>query len=448
MLPVLAFLLLSTAQGGPPQITSFTGPPANLIPFQLETLTLQCTATGNPEPAIDFLRNGTKLVASTTTLINSNSIRIRRVDYARDSGLYQCRARNKDGGVLSDEIDIKIRVLGFFSQPNRDIDPVKVVDVTVGRPVELRCPPHSFTSPANFLWGSIPKAGTPVILHATSRRYVLSNGNLFYSYLEESDITEINDKLGGVSCILYILGKYRPSVKFRLKKQGAIVSDFQPVFREKLPTLVRAGIGSSYTFFCAVGGKPNPSILWYFNNVAIRTDTPGITISPEGQKLTLKTIARASAGLYHCQVENRLGRIRSDSRLSVEYPPARNFILNDVKSRPNVDIKLNCTASSGTLPVFYQWFRNGERVWSNTSYQISAGFLVVKSANVSTSGVFQCMARNLFGSLLSKVTLDINAGYSSQGGDEGFSWEVIVAITCGGVAFIVLVTVGTYFALK
>ena len=39
-------------------------------------------------------------------------------------------------------------------------------------------------------------------------------------------------------------------------------------------------------------------------------------------------------------------------------------------------------------------------------------------------------------------------GYSSQGGDEGFSWEVIVAITCGGVAFIVLVTVGTYFALK
>ena len=111
-------------------------------------------------------------------------------------------------------------VLGLFLQPNRLIDPAKFVDVTVGRPVELRCPPRTFTYPTNFLWGDIPLSGRPRVLHTTAKRYVLSNGNLFYSYLEDSDITEINNKLGGVSCILYILGKYRPSVKLRLRKQG------------------------------------------------------------------------------------------------------------------------------------------------------------------------------------------------------------------------------------
>ena len=38
-----------------------------------------------------------------------NSITIRRVDYKTDSGLYQCLAKNKDGGVLSDEINVRVR---------------------------------------------------------------------------------------------------------------------------------------------------------------------------------------------------------------------------------------------------------------------------------------------------------------------------------------------------
>ena len=64
--------------------------------------------------------------------------------------------------------------------------------------------------------------------------------------------------------------------------------------------------------------RPLPTILWYFKNVQIRTQTPGIVISPTGHKLTLQSIARASAGLYYCQVNNRLGTIRSDSQLTVE----------------------------------------------------------------------------------------------------------------------------------
>jgi len=222
MLLMILFTTLVAAQGGPPKIQSFTGPPFNRVPFQLEDLKLQCTASGDPQPVITFLRNGTELVQGPNVLKSGNSITIRRVDYLRDSGLYQCLAKNKNGGVLSNEINFRIRVLGQFIQPNRAIDPTKFIDVTVGRPVEIRCPPYTYTYPKSFIWGSIPTSGIPIVLHTTQKRFVLSNGNLFYSYIEDSDLTEINVKLKGASCILYILGKYRASVKIQLRKQGGM----------------------------------------------------------------------------------------------------------------------------------------------------------------------------------------------------------------------------------
>ena len=44
-----------------------------------------------------------------------NSITIRRVDYKTDSGLYQCLAENKDGGVLSNEINVRVRGSYFLN---------------------------------------------------------------------------------------------------------------------------------------------------------------------------------------------------------------------------------------------------------------------------------------------------------------------------------------------
>lgn len=110
---IFSHLLSFFHTGGPPQITSFTGPAFNKIPFQLEELTLRCTATGRPEPVVSFVRNGTTLIQKPGVTTTRNSITIRRVDYKTDSGLYQCLAKNKDGGLLSDEINVRVR--GIYS---------------------------------------------------------------------------------------------------------------------------------------------------------------------------------------------------------------------------------------------------------------------------------------------------------------------------------------------
>lgn len=193
--------------------------------------------------------------------------------------------------------------------------------------------------------------------------------------------------------------------------------------------------------------RPLPTILWYYNNVIIRTGTPGISISATGHKLTLQSVGRASAGLYYCQAQNRLGTVRSDSQLKVAFPPTKNPKYRDLKARTGINIKLNCTGR-GTWPIAYQWYRNGQRIYSNYTYAISAGSLSIKNVNASSSGVFQCMAKNAFGNLLSKMFLDVNNGYGT--GDEGdkFSWQIIVAIVCGSVAFVLLMSAGVYFILR
>eukprot|EP00794_Sanderia_malayensis_P006113 gene6113-6817_t len=443
----LIFCLVVSVNAGIPKITSFKGPEYKFIPFQLETLTLRCTADGYPAPSIGFVFNSTKLQSSNRISINTGTLTIKLVDYVTDDGFYQCLAKNRDGAVLSNIIVVRIRVLGRFWSLHRIIDPSYAIDVTVGRPVEIRCPPHTYTHPRHTLWGDIRATGTPVVLHPNQKRFILSNGNLFYSYLEDSDINEINTKLGGVSCILYILGKYRPSVKMTLRKQGAIATDFRPVLREKLPAVASVKIGTSFTFFCPAAGKPLPTVLWYFNSIQIKTGSPGIVVSPTGHKLTLQSVGRASAGAYSCQVHNRLGTLTSVSRLNVEFPPSRNPALRDLKTSIGSNVNLNCTGK-GTKPVTYEWYKNGEKLNSSHSLQMSFGMLHIKNARASSSGMYQCMARNIHGSLLSNVHLLVKDGYQTPSDDDKFSWRVIVGCVFGGFAFIIIITLGLYFIFR
>ena len=53
-------------------------------------------------------------------------------------------------------------------------------------------------------------------------------------------------------------------------------------------------------------------------------------------------------------------------------------------------------------------------------YQISAGKLTIRTANVSASGIYQCMARNTYGSFLSTSNVDIKEGKSLH-----FSFAVV-----------------------
>ena len=46
----------------------------------------------------------------------------------------------------------------------------------------------------------------------------------------------------------------------------------------------------------------------------------------------------------------------------------------------------------------------------SATFIVNGGQLRVRTANASTSGVFQCLARNIHGSILSQIFVQINGG--------------------------------------
>lgn len=108
--------------------------------------------------------------------------------------------------------------LGTFSEGFEYTDTPIRKDVVIGRSIILECPTISYTFPRNILWGNVPQSGQPVLLTENRRRYKLSNGNLLFTHVTSNDLVEVNDRLGGISCIFYHNGPYVQSVRYTFKK--------------------------------------------------------------------------------------------------------------------------------------------------------------------------------------------------------------------------------------
>ena len=122
--------------------------------------------------------------------------------------------------VLISEMFINLisAALGTFSKGFQYTDTPIQKDIVIGRSIILECPSISYTSPKNILWGNVPQSGQPVLLTENRRRYKLSNGNLLFTHVTSNDLKEVNDRLGGISCIIYHNGPYVQSVRYIFKE--------------------------------------------------------------------------------------------------------------------------------------------------------------------------------------------------------------------------------------
>lgn len=112
-------------------------------------------------------------------------------------------------------------VLGTFAPGFRISDAVITLDVVIGRPFVLQCPSVTYTNPNNVLWGNVQE--NQVLLRSTRRRYILSNGDFLFTYIDRGDVNEINQQMGGVSCIYYHIGFFVQSVRYQLKIVAGIL---------------------------------------------------------------------------------------------------------------------------------------------------------------------------------------------------------------------------------
>ena len=82
--------------------------PERKTPMQGEMMTLSCNATGNPEPSISWVKDGSPINSNSRINFSQGNKRLTITNISKtDSGKYRCVARNRVGNdTLNSRVDV------------------------------------------------------------------------------------------------------------------------------------------------------------------------------------------------------------------------------------------------------------------------------------------------------------------------------------------------------
>ncbi|XP_048369346.1 roundabout homolog 4 isoform X2 [Sphaerodactylus townsendi] len=296
-----AFLLLegsrSRSEEFVPQIIDH---PSDLVVAQNQPATLNCRATGNPAPTIEWYRNG-ELVKTTEddatsqpTLLPDGSLFFLQFSQKKgksDEGVYNCVARNNLGTATSKNASLHAAALrdDFRLHPRDSV-------VTSGEQLLLECiPPKGHPEP-KISW---KKNGIPI--NEESGHYEVSGAKLLVAHALKSDS-------GAYVCLATNPVGERES-------RAALVSVLEkPVFTRR-PSDVVAKLGSTVQFVCGVHGDPVSTVRWHKEDGELPTGRYDIS---QENTLQIHHLTVSDAGKYVCIAYNQVGIIFAKASLTVQ----------------------------------------------------------------------------------------------------------------------------------
>ena len=174
--------------------------------------------------------------------------------------------------------------------------------------------------------------------------------------------------------------------------EEAQVVIYQPVVITQQPQPARAISGETAVLRVAAEGSEPLAYQWLFNNSQIAGG-----ISPE---LTVTNVGSENEGSYQVVISNPAGSVVSDEARLVVVQLVQILAQPEgaVKTRGE-ELSLE-VAASGTQPLLYQWFRDGEEIGEATAVK-----LAFTSVQLADSGVYQVSVSNEGGEVLSAEAL-------------------------------------------
>nr|AAQ10890.1 roundabout-like protein 4 [Danio rerio] len=263
--------------------------------------TLSCRAEGNPEPTIQWLRNGQPLdtdkmdAQSQPIVLPDGSLFFFSVVPGRKGqsheAVYACIAHNSIGNATSRNASLHIAALreDFRVQPSD-------VEVAIGEMATINCSPPVGHPEPNVTWR---KDG--ILINSSNEHYTELKGKLIIAPAQKNDS-------GVYSCIASNMIGVRESRAARLSVLA------KPVLLRK-PEDVSVQLGESAQFFCEADGDPMPSIEWSREQGPLPNGR--YLINPD-HSLQIHYVTAQDMGRYSCTVENKLGVSVASAQLLVE----------------------------------------------------------------------------------------------------------------------------------
>ncbi|XP_061699023.1 peroxidasin isoform X1 [Syngnathoides biaculeatus] len=278
---------------GAPSRPSFVIQPQNTEVLVGESVTLECSATGQPQPRISWTK-GDRTPLPNDSRINitpSGGLYIQKV-VQTDGGQYTCFASNNVDTIHATAYIIVQAIPQFTVIPEDQ-------SVHAGHTVDFPCESTGYPQPV-VAW---TRGGSPLPLDR--RHLVLSSGTLRITRVAAHDE-------GQYECqAVNPVGTVRTAVQLTIQQRVT------PVFTNA-PRDVTVESGQDVQIPCSAQGQPQPVLTWNKDGVQV-TESGKFHISPDGY-LKVMDVGTADAGRYECVARNPIGYEVASMVLTVTVP--------------------------------------------------------------------------------------------------------------------------------
>ncbi|XP_027884667.1 protogenin B-like [Xiphophorus couchianus] len=370
---------------------SFITEPSDVTVLPKDSAVLDCQAHGQPPVTIKWLKNGVKLSESEhLRFLPNGSLSIPKIKHTKedsDEGFYQCLSQNKYGAILSQRSRLTIASITEFES-----HPVSLV-VSEGSVARFSCAVTS-SPPATITW-EFNQSTLPL---QTDRLTVLLNGVLQIHNVRLEDA-------GKYRCVATNIGS-------RLKSREATLTVHKdggrkPHQRPRIiagPQNVTVSLHHTVVLECVATGNPSPIISWS------RADSKPIDVYNAkvlgNGNLVITDVNAKHSGVYLCRATTPGTRNHTTAaaNLTVLVPPT---IVErpESQTRPRAGTARFMCQAEGVPPPRICWLKNGEEVHLNGRIKMYNSKLVITQIIPEDDAIYQCMAENEQGSVLSLARL-------------------------------------------